>query len=153
MKQWAKLYWKDFFYELHVSDQGDVYYYLENGRKKIPKVITFNSRHGKYLGISLYYNGEKWDIPNLGRLIFQAFNQSNNRMFNIEFKDGDYTNLKLDNLMPDFKNKSTDKCELRYPERKCIDCIKYPCMHDYNGNPTMFSKKFASYGCRDYTKK
>lgn len=153
MKQWTKLYWKDFFYELHVSDQGDVYYYLENGRKKIPKIITFNRRHGKYLGISLYYNGEKWDIPNLGRLIFQAFNQSNNKMLNIEFKDGDYTNLKLDNLIPDFKNKSTDEYELRYPERKCIECVKYPCMHDYNGNPTMFSKKFASYGCRDYTKK
>ena len=153
MKQWAKLYWKDFFYELHVSDQGDVYYYLENGRKKIPKVETFVRNGSKFIGINLYYNNQKWNIYNLGRLVFQAFHQDNKNMFTVKFKDGNYLNVSLDNLEPNIRDENFGDFEFKYPERKCIECVKYPCMHDYNGNPTMFSKKFASYGCRDYTKK
>ena len=153
MKQWAKLYWKDFFYELHVSDQGDVYYYLDNGRKKIPKVETFVRNGSKFIGINLYYNNQKWNIYNLGRLVFQAFHQDNKNMFTVKFKDGNYLNVSLDNLEPNIRDENFGDFEFKYHERKCKDCIKYPCMHDYNGNATMFSEKFASYGCRNYNKK
>lgn len=39
--------------------------------------------------------------------------------------------------------------QLKYPDRKCTECRKYPCMQGFE----VFKCNMAAYGCRDYYKK
>jgi hypothetical protein len=39
--------------------------------------------------------------------------------------------------------------QLKYPDRKCEDCLWYPCMVNFH----IFHSPFAVYGCKDYKMK
>lgn len=39
--------------------------------------------------------------------------------------------------------------QLKYPDRDCKLCRRYPCMQNFE----IFKCNFASYGCRDYNNK
>ena len=39
--------------------------------------------------------------------------------------------------------------QLKYPDRDCKDCRRYPCMQNFE----IFKCNFAKYGCRDYSAK
>ena len=42
--------------------------------------------------------------------------------------------------------KDKDGVKLKYPERSCSQCIRYPCMQNMNE----FKCNIAQYGCRDF---
>lgn len=39
--------------------------------------------------------------------------------------------------------------QLKYPERECKSCMRYPCMQNFE----IFKCDFAKYGCKDWSKK
>ena len=39
--------------------------------------------------------------------------------------------------------------QLKYPDRDCKECRKYPCMQNFS----IFKCNFAKYGCKDFEQK